>query len=660
MSLPSSSPPSSKKQASATMLPKSKKRMSKDKALPPAVVVNVLSSEEEERLLAVKLAQDAELLRQRIAFDEQEARGAMLVAEVDSTMALPVDVTVSTQEHAHRVATSLYLAVACNAGDQDGTWGYHGASVLCLVVVTLHGHADLGCYTHSFVKTFLQWRDMGLLSATAGRLPPLSLYQTVALRRLKEIAGNLTAPPLPLAQDPPLPVDESLPQALATVVLHAEAPKLAMEAALAIASLTNHAEETRDVVRYMTMLVLGIVQGAPKPKLVQPYFVAAGFPLDYWQTSPPSPPLRRVVSRLPHTRLCEGSYVPNAHAITTFEVVVWIFNTAENLRHGLTLVEQVAHPHTAAASLGGLLLGAYYSNKDVPLHRPLILAPLVQTLLAHACVYALRMLPFQRSLTHALETTWTIYTRATRSFHAIAVKARATAAAIDPRSPEDDVASAQSLAFATPTEMAAEATEFWTAYIDLVASLVPVVPVVLKPKEPDLVGGRVESLKATRSGSEEQMAAGIGGGAGALSPPRPSNASRGSSRQGRKPRSKKPPPPTAEEIRRNELKIELADRYMCVRDAIKTHFATALEALAKELDEAVIRDAAIEAWTARAALADTLASNQHQLQMLEAKMAAEGGGGPYPSKAHASDMCKFSRLATLKHTDLSGKIFDAN
>ncbi|KAH9125860.1 hypothetical protein AeMF1_003603 [Aphanomyces euteiches] len=95
------------------------------------------------------------------------------------------------------------------------------------------------------------------------------------------------------------------------------------------------------------------------------------------------------------------------------------------------------------------------------------------------------------------------------------------------------------------------------------------------------------------------------------------------------------------------LQRTLSDRYGSLRASVKTHFESLLDGLATELDGALRRDHAIEAWAIRADVAAALASNQDNLGDIQENLAS--GHVNLSNKALMASLTKYSRLLTLHH-----------
>ncbi|KAH9130012.1 hypothetical protein LEN26_008942 [Aphanomyces euteiches] len=405
-----------------------------------------------------------------------------------------------------------------------------------------------------------------------------------------------------------------------------------MEMALAVAK-TAH-EETQDVVRYLVMLVLGILQGVNKTKLLVPFFVARGFPEDYWLKQPVAAPVRRVIERLPATRFDDKriDYMANAHAVTTLEMALAMFQAADSRADGCERVAEVAHPHSAVGSTVGILLGAYYPEPNLDTLPRLHLSEMVLTLFRHGYVFALRRRASTVSsscITSSFQTTWTLYLHGAKRLTAVLAKVDQTIQAVDPRK----LGAALELLYNTLDDLRVDMADFHEAYRQLESSLVPPPPIPLAPPIEPTLTSAVNTTESPTKQSKETS-------------PQRTTASRTSSRRS----AVKPPkktPQDAQTLVKMHLQRTLSDRYGSLRASVKTHFESLLDGLATELDGALRRDHAIEAWAIRADVAAALASNQDNLGDIQENLAS--GHVNLSNKALMASLSKYSRLLTLHH-----------
>ncbi|KAG9401065.1 hypothetical protein AC1031_009825 [Aphanomyces cochlioides] len=400
-----------------------------------------------------------------------------------------------------------------------------------------------------------------------------------------------------------------------------------------MAKTTSH-DETQDVVRYLVMLLLGILQGVAKAKLLLPYFVARGFPQDYWIKQPVAAPLRRVIERLPATRFDDKriDYIANAHAVTTLEMALAMFQAADSRADGCERVADVAHPHSAVGSTVGILLGAYYPESNLQTLPRLQLSEMVLTLFRHGYVFALRRASTVSSSCHtsSFQTAWTLYLHGAKRLTAVLAKVDQTIHAVDPR--EHKLGAAFEPLYNTLDDLRVDMAAFHHAYHQLESSLVPPPPIPLAPPIEPALSSAVTTERPTKQSKETS--------------PQRTTASRTSSRRSAvKPQKKTPR--DAQTLAKMHLQGTLSDRYGSLRASVKTHFESLLDRLATELDGALRRDQAIEAWAIRADVAAALASNQDNLGEIQENLAS--GHVNLSNKALMASLSKYSRLITLHH-----------
>ncbi|KAF0702087.1 hypothetical protein AaE_016138 [Aphanomyces astaci] len=501
-----------------------------------SVVTALVVSKEEAGAawLALQQLQLAEIDRQRMLYQVHDERQKMVAAEVEShylrlgpALTSRANSKGAADAFRHRVVSALWLGVACDCPyNKDSLqWGFHGvrrcrvilkvtyyvATVLSVVMSVLVGETkspDLNGIHAGFGALFSQWHRHGTSLVMLGgetlsiakriipsQPPVLSTYEAVEIAHLLET---------PATTETSVPHDTLLSRALALVLLHAVAPRRAMDLAMAVAK--NSPPETRDVVRYLSMLVLGSVQNTTKEALLRPYFIAHGFPSDFWTTDPPCAPVRRVVyihppiilppkvsdynlvfqviSMLPTVQV-PAAYFPNAHVVTSFHVILSVFGTTSSISDGLRNLDAFQHPHSAVATSLGILWGATYGNAKDTSHdphtyintdKPIILEDLLHVIIQHGYVYALRVknaTASQQTLTPALEIAWSLYAAASKAFHPIATRARDTIRSVDPCTVEDVEAirrqspgnmDMELRPYNAPTDMAAEVVDFWVIY----------------------------------------------------------------------------------------------------------------------------------------------------------------------------------------------------
>ncbi|ETV76421.1 hypothetical protein, variant 1 [Aphanomyces astaci] len=646
------------------------------------VTALVVSKEEAEAArLALQQLQLAEIDRQRMLYQVQDERQRMVAAEVESHYLLLGHALTSransmgaADAFRHRVVSALWLGVVCDCPyNKDSLqWGFHGATVLSVVMSVLVGETkspDLNGIHAGFGALFSQWHRHGVLAAS-GQPPVLSTYEAVEIAHLLET---------PATTETSVPHDTLLSRALALVLLHAVAPRRAMDLAMAVAK--NSPPETRDVVRYLSMLVLGSVQNTTKEALLRPYFIAHGFPSDFWTTDPPCAPVRRVISMLPTVQV-PAAYFPNAHVVTSFHVILSVFGTTSSISDGLRNLDEYQHPHSAVATSLGILWGATYGNAKDTSHdphtyintdKPIILEDLLHVIIQHGYVYALRVkntTASRQTLTPALEIAWSLYAAASKAFHPIATRAHDTIRSMDPCSIEDVEAirrqspgnmDMELRPYNAPPDMAAEVADFWVIYASRVATLVPpppqpvIIPPPLTLEQPSTSGNLLAETKVDTSMAKaghgvakspsDKAVANAQTSPGRGSPPRPPSPQ--TTKKASTKRSKKALVLTPDEIARQELRLTFTDRYAHVREAIQVHFATLLSTLTGQVNAAFRRHDAVDTWASRSAMATALLAHQDQLQQLHEKLQGEEGSH-HLSKATMADMCNLSSLLTLK------------
>ncbi|CAK4845905.1 unnamed protein product, partial [Aphanomyces euteiches] len=573
------------------------------------------SPAEDERLQALYAQAMAAYGTQRRLYVEQQERQTMLAADVESVMveqqqSWPSPQGATKVEFRHRLLTALHLGVACDSSPSRCRrsspsslgWGFQGATLLSATVAcvtSLHDTTD--AIVNACGRWIVQWKEIGVWTPT-GQAPPSSLssYEQQDIRRLKANEATTWTPSS-------LPVDTVVTRAMTLALLHGLVPSTSMAMALAVAK-TAH-EETQDVVRYLVMLVLGILQGVNKTKLLVPFFVARAFPEDYWIKQPVAAPVRRVVERLPATRFDDKriDYMANAHAVTTLEMALAMFQAADSRADGCERVAEVAHPHSAVGSTVGILLGAYYPEPNLDTLPRLHLSEMVLTLFRHGYVFALRRRASTVSsscITSSFQTAWTLYLHGANRLTAVLAKVDQTIQAVDPRK----LGAALEPLYNTLDDLRVDMADFHEAYRQLESSLVPPPPIPLAPPIEPTLSSAVNTTESPTKQSKETT-------------PQRTTASRTSSRRS----AVKPPKKTPQDAPTSAkmlLQRTLSDRYGSLRASVKTHFESLLDGLATELDGALRRDHAIEAWAIRADVAAALASNQDNLGAIQENLAS--------------------------------------
>ncbi|EQC29816.1 hypothetical protein SDRG_12362 [Saprolegnia diclina VS20] len=582
------------------------------------------------RASLVALSNEADYVAALAAYNQQEERGRMLTAEVESSLGFAKELCVERPTSRDRFVSSLFLGVLYDGAAQANEiasyvgWGYHGSMLLCTVSSGLSTQLSAA----SVAASVLTWHhdgiwDCGVLSRKR------SVYAAKAMACLQ--SGR---PPSSEA----VPVDDCLPRCLAAAAMHVMHPRLALRVALDVCRATDASVETLDVVRYLVLLYLGLLQGAPRTVCMTHPYVPDGVGSEYWVSSPLCPAVDRVVRQLPQTLPIEVHMpAPNAHSITTMAIVWHLLATTDSILDATTNLAPFQHPNTAVAAVYGLLLGAALGTSDprIYVRGTLVLEELIVTTLQYAYVAA-TLSP--DVTTDAYRKVWTLYVSTMTACERLREKVQRTLAGTPTSSKTEVFASVAAFEDAVSlllTDMDALHASLAPSPVVLPAPLPPVAPSVDvavnldAPVTNDALSkarGRLPQLgrRPSSRGVSPVAARGSSPVARGSSP-----VARGSSPAGRnkprKPRQRvKPLQLLEEEALKTALRAVLVDRYATLRLSIKVHVQRVVEGpLFASLLAEFRRTAAIDAWATRVQAAKAIAANLQRSHVIDSKMMSQ-------------------------------------
>ncbi|KDO25319.1 hypothetical protein SPRG_20728 [Saprolegnia parasitica CBS 223.65] len=418
--------------------------------------------------------------------------------------------------------------------------------------------------------------------------------------------------------------------------MHFMHPRLALRVALNVCRATDASVETLDVVRYLVLLYLGLLQGVPRAVCLTHPFVPEGVGSDYWESSPLCPVVDRVVRQLPQTLPMEVQlHAPSAHSLTTMAIVWHLLATTDSVLDASANLAPFQHPHTAVAAVYGLLLGAALGTSDprIYVRGTMVLDEFIMTTLQYAWVAATSS---PDVTTEAYRTVWTLYTSTITACERLREKVQRTLLAEPPgdKEPRDVFATAAAFKDAVAllmTEMDALHARLVPMPVVLTAPLPPVAPSVdvavtldapAANDGPSKARGRLPQLgqRPTSLGVSPAVARG------------PSPVARGSSPVGRaKPRKPRQrvkllQQQQEEEALKMALRAVLLDRYAALRVSIKEHVQRVVEGpLFAPLVAEFRRMAAADAWATRVVAAKTITANLQRSHVIDTKMMSQLG-----------------------------------
>ena len=238
-------------------------------------------------------------------------------------------------------------------GLQPGQWTDDTAMALCLA------ESLVGC--HGFdpadqMRRYLRWYREGYLSST-GRCFEIGNTVAAALRRF-ERDGN----PYAGETDPRCGGNGSLMRLAPIPLAFTDDPSEAIRLAGEMSRTTHAAPEPVDACRYTAGLILGVLRGETRERLLSPrYTPVAGL----WQDAPLSPRIDAIAAgsfKAKHPPEIRGT----GYVVDALEAALWAFWGADSFEEGALAAVNLGDDADTTGAIYGQLAGAYFGVDAIP------------------------------------------------------------------------------------------------------------------------------------------------------------------------------------------------------------------------------------------------------------------------------------------------------
>ncbi|NEX22604.1 ADP-ribosylglycohydrolase family protein [Thiorhodococcus mannitoliphagus] len=238
-------------------------------------------------------------------------------------------------------------------GLAPGQWTDDTSMALCLAESLIHCR---GFDAADQMRRYLRWRDDGHWSST-GRCFDIGNTVAAALRRFEA-----THEPYAGSVDPRSAGNGSLMRLAPIPLAFAQRPVEAVRCASRMSRTTHGATEAVDACRYMTALMVGVLEGRPKSALLSPRFGSGGVD---WAAHPLSAQIDQIAAGRFKARQ-PPEIRGTGYVVQALEAALWAFHNSSRFEVGALKAVNLGEDADTTGAIYGQLAGAYYGLAAIP------------------------------------------------------------------------------------------------------------------------------------------------------------------------------------------------------------------------------------------------------------------------------------------------------
>jgi ADP-ribosylglycohydrolase len=234
-----------------------------------------------------------------------------------------------------------------------GEWTDDTSMALCLAESLVERD---GFDPQDQLHRYCRWYREGYLSSN-GRCFDIGNITRDALHEYER-----TLQPYPGRTDRYAAGNGSLMRLAPVALFFAYDPRTAVRQAANSSRTTHGAPVAVDACRYFAGLVLGALQGLPRPQLLSPVFSPVR---SLWREEPLDPEIAEVAAGSFMGR--DGREITGTgHVVRTLEAALWAFAHSETFAEGALKVVNLGNDADTTGAVYGQLAGAYYGEAAIP------------------------------------------------------------------------------------------------------------------------------------------------------------------------------------------------------------------------------------------------------------------------------------------------------
>ncbi|TAE21116.1 MAG: ADP-ribosylglycohydrolase family protein [Candidatus Kapaibacterium sp.] len=237
---------------------------------------------------------------------------------------------------------------------QLGEWTDETATALCLAASLIENNAF---DPQDQLDRYSRWRRNGYLSAT-GQAIDISATMKGALEKFES-----TGEPYCGGTSREWADNDAISRIAPVPMLWLNSPKEAMEMARESAKTTHGAKDALDAAAYMTGIMIGVLRGDPKDKIVSDFYSPFS---DDWDEYSFGDEVAKIVNGsfrkdIPHNIVGDG-FAPD-----TLEAALWAFYRSNDFETGAILAINLGGDSDSTGAVYGQIAGAYYGVQAIPM-----------------------------------------------------------------------------------------------------------------------------------------------------------------------------------------------------------------------------------------------------------------------------------------------------
>jgi ADP-ribosylglycohydrolase len=286
---------------------------------------------------------------QRATLKQQQYQGALLGLAVGDALGAPVKFrTKGTQAPVKDMIEGGPLRT------QLGEWTDETATALCLAASLIENNAS---DPQDQLDRYNKWRRNGYLSA-AGQAIDISATMKAALDKFEETGEAYCGGTGKEWAD-----NDAISRIAPVAMLWAQNPKEAIDMAIESAKTTHAAKEALDAATYLAGILVGILRGDAKDKIVSDFYSPFG---DDWDEYSFGDEVAKIMNGsyrkdMPHDIIGDG-FAPD-----TLEAALWAFHRSNDFEQGAILAINLGGDSDSTGAVYGQIAGAYYGVQAIPL-----------------------------------------------------------------------------------------------------------------------------------------------------------------------------------------------------------------------------------------------------------------------------------------------------
>jgi ADP-ribosyl-[dinitrogen reductase] hydrolase len=284
----------------------------------------------------------------RVELKQQQYQGALLGLAVGDALGAPLKFRErGSMPVEHEMINGGPLST--NAGE----WTDDTSTALCLAASMIEKN-KFDAYDQ--LSRYQRWKNTGYLSST-GQCFDMSATMRAALEKFEQ-TGSLEC-----GGDTRDWADNDAISRLAAIpMFYAQNPKEAIECAIESAKTTHGAKEALDSAAFLSGLIVGILRGDSKAKVLSDMYSPFG---DDWGDFNFRDEVAQVVGGS-FRRDTPGTISGSGFVAETLEAALWAFYRSNDFESGAVLAVNLGGDADSTGAVYGQIAGAYYGVQAIP------------------------------------------------------------------------------------------------------------------------------------------------------------------------------------------------------------------------------------------------------------------------------------------------------